>query len=119
MNTHALKKSSQLVGHGCWPLTQKHLVSEVKRMLVKKRNRLRLKTHDAVKAVEGGVKVRAGPQSIHLNAHLRHEDTQEYELGKVYKGGTQGTGGVRTAENGFITNLMEAIFGHNNMKMRQ
>lgn len=41
-------------------------------------------THNAVETVEGGVKIRTGPQPIHLYTHLWHKDPQEDELSKVW-----------------------------------
>lgn len=48
-------------------------------------------THNAVEAVEGGVKVGLPAQAIHLYKHLCQEYPQEDEFSKVYmEGGRQG-----------------------------
>lgn len=38
------------------------------------------RTHHAVEAVEGGVEVGLDAQTIHLDQHLRHEQTEEDKL---------------------------------------
>lgn len=44
-------------------------------------------THNAVKAVEGGVEVGLLAQAIHLYKHLRQEYPQEGEFSKIYMTG--------------------------------
>lgn len=48
-------------------------------------------THNAIKAVEGGVEVGLFAQAVHLYKHLRQEYPQEDEFSKIYtEGRSQG-----------------------------